>query len=1214
MPEWTKEQRDAISAKGDILVSAAAGSGKTAVLAERVMRHVTGADINGNSIPVIDIDRFLIVTFTHAAADEMRRRIGNELQKAIAAHPGNAALRRQQILLGRAAISTIDSFCGDLVRAHFSELNIPSSFAVQGDDDLAALSRTVLENLIDRQFEKTGEELEKFLRLLDYLNPDNGIYTLTRTMESLHKKIMTLPFYEDFFEMSSGLCGQPTDSSIWTGIILGHYRSRFVRLVGYATTLQENLPDEKMTKKFGQAIKACLDFARSVTDCAEKRNLNEFKALCANPPKLPAKQNKPEYAEFNMYLDGTRTLINGILKDWKADISLDTELQEKLSKDLKFTIDGLFELIMQYESDLLAEKTAQRRYSFNDIERMALSLMVNRKENEYALTPLGEEIGANYKMVLVDEYQDVNDLQDMLFWALSGMGVRLFAVGDVKQCIYRFRQANPENFLRKKRTRNLYDGSSTAPSTVLLSNNFRSRPEICEFVNDMFSLLCSEEAGGVEYGAEERLSPMARYDECDGPAVEMHFLRASDKAARQKEALKILQPPYDLYALSQSADSTKLQEPQYIAELIIERLKTLNIYENGERRPARPGDFAVLAGTRAILGDVHNALNEAGIPAAYDSESNLFKNRAAVILLSLMRAASNPLDDVALAAALTSPMYGFTSDDIAAVRLRGKQDGIPRGQSFYSALLLCAEWPKTARFLKDLHSFGLAAASMPLDELIDIISTESGLSILVCGMDDECAAAIKSLRKTAIEYSAFGGDLAAFLRYIDHIKEERGELNITSRQGSSNAVRLMTIHGSKGLQFPVCILADCAHKFNNSDIRSQLIINEKHGIGLKIYGTKPAAKYQTVAHRALSLTEQRELRSEQLRLLYVAMTRAKERLYFVSIHNDPAKAAAKWLPDCTSGGATKNSVVSTTECGDFAGNTLPAETVVSAASYADWLMLYALSTPNANTLLADGGCTSNAAGFYLKTVSPEDIPAKTDNQPKDEPPADSDLLEKLRKRVNFSYPYTLLNTLPAKTSVSALNERTNDQSFQFTGRPAFLSAKGLTPAERGTAMHSLMQYADFAACAQSPHEEIERLVDNQFITQAEADSIDMSELTSFFRSELYQKRMTAAERILREVRFMFEWPAERILGYDAPCAKDEFVLVQGIADCVIFEPDGLVVVDYKTDRVKSAAELAGKYREQLRYYAEALYTMYGRAVKQCLLYSFDLKETVEVVF
>ncbi|MBP5618172.1 MAG: UvrD-helicase domain-containing protein, partial [Clostridia bacterium] len=835
----------------------------------------------------------------------------------------------------------------------------------------------------------------------------------------------------------------------------------------------------------------------------------------------------------------------------------------------------LCECATAFSENMRKEMRSENCYDFNAIEHKALDLLCDCVDG--APIPKDKGIAHRYREVMVDEYQDTNDLQDAIFSALSDGGKNLFLVGDVKQCIYRFRRANPANFIQRRREYPAFaEGADFG--RIDMSGNFRSRPGICDYVNHTFRLLMTEQSADMDYEKEDELIPMGENfaDVGDQPVVSLHMV--------------------------QTDGNTVEEEARYVAEALLKAHNeglTVTDTRDGKRtgttRPMKWSDVLILM--RSLKGNTEmkarcyvKALERLCIPVDANTREDLSECEEVVLLLSLLRAVDNPLRDVPLLATLMSPMFDFSPDEIVRIRLHLDRD--ETNASLYTALMRDAEYePKSRDFLAKLDRYRRWAGTLPADRLIRRIVDEAGLSAIAYRMENGANAYANLM--LFIDYAAgyeaegFRG-LTAFLRYWDRIVKQRESVDCAMSQPSTDAVRILSVHGAKGLEAPIIVLADVAKDINTNDSRMSMIFDEDYGICAKYYDDEAAVCYETVAHTVAVAKSKRDTKAEELRLLYVAMTRATERLWLIVRDKDPDATLTKAANKLLTG--------------------LDPFVVSSATSVSEWVLAAALLHPDARRQLPEicRDVLSAPASGRLQIV--RGLAPTDETEESAAPPATVCAAAELLEPLTYTYPYEDILRYDTKYAVSQLAKGGHRADDCCTSRPAFIGNERLTPAEKGTATHRFMCFADYALARESVPAEIDRLVSEGRLTREQGDGIDVGTVEAFFESDLY-RRVLAADRVLKESRFLYEMPVCRL---DPSCESRETVVVQGVADLVLIEPDGVTVIDFKTDRGCTAGELVERYARQLAIYTDAFAADRGLPKKTPYLYSFYLKQAIPV--
>ncbi len=1204
-PRWTDAQQAAITAgSGPLLVSAAAGSGKTAVLTERAVRLLCEGAGSGGPVPA---DRLLIVTFTNAAAAEMRARISQRLYEEQLQNPAGPA-RRQRMLLQRAPICTIDAFCLDLLQKHFSALDIPPDFLPADEGSLFALRQEVLAGVLEAAY--TDPDFCAFADLYGRSRTDAAA---GQAVLEVYDFLRALP---DPMGALDGFCAAwagdaPLEATPW-GVALfkaarrtaGYARrladmalaacARHAALAAYLPALESDaaalagLEAALAGGRWQQAYDAAHGFAfarlaalRGAGE-ADRARAEEVKALRERAKKLVAELQKEVF------------VCTGA--EFEADRAAAAPLAAALGR-----------AVQAFDKAYFAAKLEKKLLEFSDFEHLALRLL---QSPNGARTPLAEQVSAGFAAVMVDEYQDTNALQDALYRCLARPdGSNLFLVGDVKQSIYRFRQADPGVFLQKlDRFIPLGEGW---PARLALDANFRSAPEVIRAVNFFFGRLMSRRLGGVEYGPGQRLVPggdAGGYAGCAGL-----LLAQSGEAAGD-------------------AGPIAARIRRMVDEGFLVRAK------DGSSRPARYEDFCILLRARSHFEQYAAALGAEGIPSCADTAGNLLEEGHIRPLAALLRVLDNPAQDVPLAAVMLSGLFGFTPDDL--VRLRA---ACPAG-SLYGALAACApgagegaaqpdaegipphaggqkdltvppaqageacapgSWQaRCAAFYRQLATLRRLARTLPAGLLLERLLAETGYLAAVGAQENGARRREDVLRFAAFATSAAGqSGLGGLVRAMDAAQRggglpAQGAAGPVARPG---CVLIMTVHRSKGLEFPVVFVADTARRFNLADLSRPVLCHARLGLGFALRGAGGSGGlWPTAAHRAIRQTLREESLSEEMRVLYVALTRARDALFITLPLADPAAAVQRLAalgPAAADPGA-----------------------LLRAADPSAWLLAAALGHPGGGLRAVAGlspapcpaGPEAEGAGKLAVELAVAQPPAARDENTAPGPlltaAPDAGLLTRLRELFGWRYPRAALARVPAKVSVTALVHREETLTAE---RPAFLAQGGLSAAEKGTALHAFLQHADLAAAAADPKAEAARQQRLQLLAPELAGQLDYDALEKFFASDVF-RRLCKAAQVLREYDFITALPAAAAAADKAADYAGAEVLVQGVADLVLAGPDSAEIVDYKTDRGKTPKELLRAYRGQLMLYAKAVEKRLGLPVRRCTLYSFALGVEVDV--
>lgn len=1178
--KWTTDQQHAIECcKGSVLVSAAAGSGKTTVLVERVIRRLTDKD---NPCSAEDL---LIVTFTRAATAQMREKIGAAILKRLSEDPTDRHLRRQYMLLPFAKICTIDSFCNDLVRENFHALGISPDYSLLDNETAVIMRNDVCEAMLERAYEEDSDG--SFSGLSDMMSSGSSDEDFAKLIIKMYDISTAYPFPDLWLDSLIEEYSQPDINKSCWGVIIKKY---VCDMLDYCVSSSNDMmaameSDSIVADAYGAAVQSDINM---YAELREKVNRDWDEALKAfNTVKYMGFGRVPKgyESETKNAVMTARKKLKDLLKKVPNIMCVSSGEHSEDVRLMRGPVTKLIELVKQFGREYSAEKDKMNSADFSDILHRALNLLaVSDGRGGYIKTDLARELSSHYVEILVDEYQDINEAQDMIFKAISADENNLFTVGDVKQSIYRFRQAMPEIFLRRRSTTHSFE-SGKYPLGITLGSNFRSRVGVTSCVNYIFRQLMSTEAGELEYDDSEALNAAAKYPERDTPDCELHVV--TDKGNR--------------------ADTLEAQA-RYVARYIdrtVREGKTL-VTKGGALHPASYGDFCILLRTAKNVSSVYaNALSERGIPVFSPETGGFFEAAEISFILSLLRVLDNPVQDIPLAAVMLSPLFGFSAGELADIRASAKER-LEAGETepLYRSVTASADEgdEKAAAFLKKIESLRRLSLTLSAGELVRRVCDETGFDAIAGAMPDgeRRRLNIGLLCDYAEKYEAAGNlGLSGFIRFIDKVARTSGDL-ATAARPSENAdiVRIMTVHQSKGLEFPICILADMQHAFNERDNTESVLISSSAGLGMKRRTEDGISVYDTASRRAAVITSERMGRSEEMRVLYVALTRAKENLVMVTSVPNPEKGLAKVAVECGIG----------ERANPFA--------VLRMNNFSDLVLTALMRHPAADELRKLSGVDvpiflPEKDRFKLKVVVSDSESFMTESANEQKIAAKPVFFNEVQARLDYSDPRSVLSSVPAKRAASDGSERGINREYFASSRPAFMSSGGLTPAQRGTATHKFMQFSDYAAARADIESELARLVDGGFLSEDEGKAVNIGAAKRFFMSPLAE-RIFASDNVMREKKFAALFLAKFFYPELTGEAAEEKIVVQGIADCVFVEDGELVIVDYKTDTGVDAEALLDRYSAQLGIYREALSQALGMPVKETLLYSFFMNSTVKV--
>lgn len=1167
---WTDEQRNAIYDNGGtLLVSAAAGSGKTAVLVERVVQKLLDKE------NPVDANRLLIVTFSNAAAAEMRTRIYKKLSEYSKNREYRRLISKQIVLLDTANISTIHAFCIKLLRRNFHVLNLSPAFSIADENEIAILSDIAINNVIKEYYAQNDPT---FLSLVELLSSFRDDKSLVETVLKLYKSIRAYPFFRDWLKERLALYSlakeNPMDS-LWAQVIFSYCADALLHAKNAAENALEKIAQCPAISAYKDAFTDDLDVISRAILATENRNLEELYQIIDKHSFMSLKGIRNcEDPITQAFVKGQREFIKSVFSDLSNQVCTD---EKTFSSDISYLlplIEKLFEITIAFSDRIDEYKTDRKLLDFSDVEQLTLELLVDRKDGKYTKSEIAVNLSDEFDEILIDEYQDTNAVQDMIFSAISKDDSNLFMVGDVKQSIYQFRQAMPELFVQKQNTYSKYDGNNY-PALISLSKNFRSRNTVTDSINFFFSILMSDDFGQVQYSDGHALVCGASYPEADNLQTDVDFLSLKDCE---------LESP--------------IAQARHIATRIIELMTTAKVTDKmtGELRPPKFSDFAILLrAPKKVASQYISALNEAGIPAHFSNSDNCLGSIEIMTLLSLMRVINNPTLDVDLLVVLYSFLYSFSSDDMAKIRL------IDRKATLYSNILKIAEDPshdihdKCKNFVEDIKDYRHNSSRMRIYEFIEYIYHKTDYPCLI-GAKYDSEIKVKNLqifKDFAVSFhSRPGACLNSFMRYMERVIESGGNLyGASGASDSTNAVQIMSIHHSKGLEFPICFVADLSHKFNTSDLTASTILHSQLGFACVRRDEDLHAQFNTILLTATRLATKNIQLSEELRMLYVALTRAKEKLILVI----PTKNPDKFIDNLIA----KNPSKLTTPY-----------VLKNCSSFGQWILLCLLQSNDFNVLESEKKVEllTDSSGV-LFSINLFDVPQEyqviTDGVESSSNESDEEIERYILESYSYAYPHVPEGDIVQKSSVSDISKKLYLMPMLT---PQFEKTDVLTGAKKGTAMHKFMQFCDYKKAKEDAKSEIARLLSLNCLSEIQAKNIDVCDIEDFFKTSLADS-LLKSDYVRRELKLSFLLDATEV---DENCKSGDDILLQGIADCVFKDGDTIVVLDFKSDNIKTKEELIDRYSGQLKLYKKAVFNAFETDKVKCVLYSFKLKEVIEL--
>ena len=1191
---WTDEQLSAIQSRDKtLLVSAAAGSGKTATLTERVIRQLTDAKAPA------DITSMLVVTFTKAAASELRAKIRRALEDAVLDDPENEALRRQLYLLPSAKIRTIDSFCSDVLRANCDRVGINAGYRIADTAECRLLATSIINTMLDAIYDgalpevATAEELESLAECLtDSKRTEELSEVLLAVYESTEAEECGVEALLPLIERYRPESFTTVEDSFYgaylmrvTHEMLDYYRGAVSDILRELSSGTD--PEVRCADTAGEDL-AVLRAACDTTDYATLGAILAEGFTTRMPPVKKADKTESilAYAEL-------RGMMKEDAKKYAEYFLYTEDMWRDLFAGLYSGLTTLYKFLCHFDASFFEEKRRRSAFSYADVERLCYRCLIRDGKP----TDVAENMAAQFSFVYIDEYQDVNALQNRIFEAVSRPNNR-FMVGDIKQSIYGFRSARPEIFADMRRKFPPLSDADGDGASIFMSKNFRCDAGVVDFVNGIFDRAFALIGDSIDYSESDRLV-YAKVHEGAEPPYRRPVVYMADKP-----------PKKSLPALLEEGEDGSELEPIMVAERIRDLLAQGTL-DSGE--PVKPSDIAIiLRNAKNRAAKYAEALGKLGVPAEISDAKDFFLSPEILLVLCLLNSIDNPRRDIYLAGAMCSPLFSFTADDLYRIRSR---EGATKGETLYEALCdYVAKHPdyeRGARFLERLGYYRAIAEGVGVDSLLYKLYHETGLLALAAAGDGRENLMVLYDYARGYEAGAFKG-LYSFISYINNLIDKKTTFDEPRSSDNPDAVRIVTCHGSKGLEYPIVFLADAGRAIRDMDAASRLVYSGGFGIAYRLRTPSGLATVDNPVRDLINHYSYEKMYEEELRILYVALTRAREQLYCVGT-----------CPKTDSDAYITKIRALREHLAPYALRRLSSflDIILVAGESGGYESIY----PEARADEPTDESTTDAA-------RPEDF--NTKDADSGAAGYDGELCRELIDRFTYSYPNPYLSTLPEKMSVSKASPSVLDGTEESTviitdtqmrRLPAFMEGRAAEEsAKRGIATHYFMQFCDLARLENDGAEaELSRLLAEGYISKADADRVRLEEIELFKKSRLFAE-MKSARRLYRELRFNVRIPATRFTENEeaARAFGERTVLVQGVIDCIAELEDGeLLVVDYKTDRLSreelenpEAARLTLSQRHgvQLSYYAMATERMFGKAPSRIEVYSLPLGDTVDV--
>ena len=1164
----TPQQAQAVHDRGGkLLVSAAAGSGKTKVLVDRLLSYLMDPNDPAN------MDEFLIITYTRAAASELRGKIATKLTEQIALQPENRHLQKQMQRLFLTKISTVHGFCGDILREYAYRLDIAADFRVADENECRELRDTVLSELLDRAYETSQSDAD-FRAFVDSqgLGRDDRLVPeiIEKVYDSARCHLDPEAWMEKCLYPEDTLKQEDASETPWGSYLiedLKDYLDCQIHVMEQcAKALDGSEGMEKPAKNIRDTLYQLQELRKLDTwdDIAKSRNIDYGRLV------FPKKNGDPELAE--RVKAARNACKKGLEKKLHSFADTSAQVMDDLCQSAAGSR-GLIALVKLFDMAYSSAKRSRRILDFSDLEHKMLDLLLGKGRS--SPTAAAAEIGRRFREILVDEYQDSNGVQDAIFSALTWERHNCFLVGDVKQSIYQFRLADPGIFLEKYHS--YVPAEEAMPKQgrkVLLSHNFRSGGEVVEAVNDVFRTCMRPKVGGLRYGEAEALREGIPHKRFADPAVELYALDVREE--------------------------TYPEEAAFVAEKIDSMLRNGTLIRKGEEwKKVEPEDIVILLRSPgSAAGYFQRALEARGIRCSSGGGTDLLQTEEVATLRAFLQTIQNPRQDIPLLTVLASPVFGFTANDLAVIRSKEKKGPI------FDALRK-AGGTKVYFFLNTLEALRWESRMNTLTSLIQRCFQLTRMDSIYAAMPggEAKSANLQAFYQLAVDFEK--GTLRDLSQFLDHLDSLQARGLISAGSSASGCVNIMSIHKSKGLEFPVVFLCNLSRKFNQESIRAQILCDKDLGLGLSVADTRKRIRYPSIAKRAIAAKMTEESVSEEMRVLYVAMTRAKDRLVMTY--------AAQNLQSDLQDIALRQ---------DFDSGDLLCR---DAICLGDWVLLAAMQRTEAGELHALGGKpleTRVSSSPWKISVSQASVletgPEVQVTAAKTLPEGTEEIL---KKALSFTYGHIAATKAPSKQTATDRKGRIKDAEaaentkeppnpVRSWRRPSFLEAQA-SGKRYGSAMHAALQYIRYENCGSEKDvaAEIARLVENRFLTEEQGKLVNCEKIARFFGTEIGAKLRTATQH-LREFKFSILDNGEH---YGAEL-EGEQVLLQGVVDCGLLEEDGITVLDFKTDYVTedTLQEVTERYRLQVQTYGEALERIYQMPVKKRYLYFFRLNRFVQV--
>lgn len=1246
-PRWTKEQQAVIDSRNcNLLVAAAAGSGKTAVLVERIIQLIT------DKKNPIDIDKLLVVTFTNAAASEMRERIGDAIGKALDKEPDNKHLQSQLVLLNKASITTIHSFCLEVIKSNFHKINLDPNFRIGDTTECMLLKQESIEEVFEELY---LQEDKGFLNLVESYAEKRGDTNLQSIILGVYNFAMASPDPKEWLEFAAQQFNIDDDfdfsTSVWAKAILENV---LVEIIGIESNMKDILGEiegieelQTYVDKFksdyngiNRILKAC---KVSWDEAYSKISSMKFENYSKGIKRIP--KDAPDYIKnAKDKADDVRTKVKKSVE--KIKNSIFNRDKEDIKNEIKYlykVVKSISDVTLKFEQTYQNNKREKGIIDFNDIEHFALKILVDKDENK---KDKPSDIAITYRdkfyEIFIDEYQDSNFVQEALLSTIAKINTpNRFMVGDVKQSIYRFRQAKPEIFLQKYATYDTEKGSLYRK--IMLYKNFRSREEVVDSANYIFENIMSENIGEIDYTQEEKLNLGAIFKEntnkksiISGP-TEIHLIDKNLKKDDKEDEIK------DDDNIEENIDNIQL-EARMVGKIIKDLMseneegKIKMVYDKkiDDYRPIKFKDIVILLRATSTWAPVFSdELMNMDIPTYADIGVGYFDTIEIKTIMSLLQVIDNPMQDIPLIAVLKSPICGFTPEELIDIRLEDNN------KSFFEALVKYSEYEgekglKCEKFISRLKDYKEKSLYMSTNEFLWYLYTKTGyyayVGALPAGSQRQANLKILFERAKQFEETSFKG-IFNFINFVGKLKKSNTDMGSAKTLGeNADVVRVMSIHKSKGLEFPIVICSGMGKNFNNQDFKNDILYHYELGYGPQLVDYERKISYPSIVKEALKTKMNIENLSEEMRVLYVAFTRAKEKLIITGSVKDIKKSIKMW-----SNGVKVNEPISNYK-------------ISKGKNYLDWIMPSVIKHKDLQDLreiydINLDGIEKHTSRWKSRVWNSNDIflSDKEENQEEsikdlienlDIKNPDTSYYDTIKQKLDFQYTYKTCITKPASISVTEIKKIQNEEQEDFSKqlfdnkivlkKPLFMqeddAKEKIRAAERGTIVHLVMQILDFNKVNRinDIKEQIDNLVKSGIITNKQSTIINPFKIYNFFKSDL-GKRILKSQFVKREQAIYAQIKLKDVYIYEDLINKDNIeeydedsIMLRGIIDAYFEEDEKIVIIDYKTDFVneENKQEVINRYKKQLDLYSQVVEKLTGKEVKQRYIYLFGIEEAI----